>query len=98
MKQSCSNKQNYFDKQRCSDKQMLKTCIPFAILEGEKKYTGILRFTLLMWGHIKNAESENSVNRGYLVVSKGRKIGYRIINRAKSKIAENKIPGNRAFT
>ena len=50
MKQSCSNKQNYFDKQRCSDKQMLKTCVPFAILEGEKKYTGILRFTLLMWG------------------------------------------------
>ena len=39
--------------------------------------TGIPRFTLLMWGHIKkNAESENCKNRGYLllVVLKARKI------------------------
>ena len=38
--------------------------------------TGIPRFTLLMWGHIKKmAESESRVNQGYLVVLKGRKIG-----------------------
>ena len=37
-------------------------------------HTGIPRFTLLMWGHIKkNEESENRVNRGYLVVLNGRK-------------------------
>ena len=38
--------------------------------------TGIPRFTLLMWGHIKKtAESKKCVNRGYLVVIKGNKIG-----------------------
>ena len=37
--------------------------------------TGIPRFTLLMWGHIKkNAESENRINRGYLVVLRGDRI------------------------
>ena len=34
----------------------------------------IPRFTLLMWGHKKNRGS-NRVNRGYLVVLKGKKIG-----------------------
>ena len=29
--------------------------------------TGIPGFTLLMWGLIKNAESKNLVNQGYLV-------------------------------
>ena len=37
-------------------------------------YTGMPGFTLLIWGHIKNAESRNHVNQGYLVVLKGRKI------------------------
>ena len=36
----------------------------------------IPRFTLLMWGHTqKKHGSKNCVNRGYLVVLKGRKIG-----------------------
>ena len=34
---------------------------------------GIPRFTLLMWKH--NCGSKNRVNRGYLLVLKGRKIG-----------------------
>ena len=71
MKKSCSNKQNYFDKQRCSDKQMLKTCVPFAILEGEKKYTGILRSTLLMWGHIKNRGNRKQHKSRLLSSTKG---------------------------
>ena len=37
--------------------------------------TGIPWFTLLMWGHIKNAESKNCANQDYLVVLKGIKIG-----------------------
>ena len=37
--------------------------------------TGIPRFTLLMWGHLKNAESEKRINGGYLVVLKERKKG-----------------------
>jgi len=37
--------------------------------------TGIPRFMLLMWGHIKKVkESENRINQYYLVVLKGRKI------------------------
>ena len=32
-------------------------------------FTGIPQFTLLMWGHKKNMESENRINRGYLVHS-----------------------------
>ena len=37
-----------------------------------QNYTGIPRFTLLMWGHKKKtAESENRVNRVYLEVLKG---------------------------
>ena len=43
--------------------------------QPKKQSTGISRFTLLMWGHTKKtAESKNRVNRGYLVVLKGRKI------------------------
>ena len=62
------------------------------VLGSDKKnaklvhYTGIPRFTLLMWGHItKTAESDYRINRGYLVCStKGEE------NRIKSKIAEIK--------
>ena len=36
---------------------------------------GIPRFTLLMLGHTKKRGSKNRVNRGYLVVPKGRTIG-----------------------
>ena len=39
------------------------------------EYTGIPRFTLLMWGHTKNRGSKNRLNRGYLVALKGRKKG-----------------------
>ena len=46
------------------------------VRKSQKQFTGIPRFTLLMWGHIKKpAESKNRVNRGYLVVLKGWKIG-----------------------
>ena len=38
--------------------------------------TGIPRVTMLMWGHTKkNRGSKNRVNRGYLLVLKGRKTG-----------------------
>ena len=35
----------------------------------------IPQFMMLMWGRIKNVESKNCGNRGYLVAIKGRKIG-----------------------
>ena len=37
--------------------------------------TGIPQFILLMWGHTQKTQTKNCVNRGYLVVLKGRKIG-----------------------
>ena len=39
-------------------------------------HTGIPQSTLLMWGQEKTCGSKNRVNRGYLVVLKGRKIEY----------------------
>ena len=38
--------------------------------------TGIPRFMLLMVGQKKNRRSINLVNQGYLIVLKGRKIGW----------------------
>ena len=38
-------------------------------------HTGISRFPLIMCGQKKNCKSKNRVNRGYLVVVKGRKVG-----------------------
>ena len=38
--------------------------------------TGIPRFTLLMVGQKKKRRSINLVNQGYLIVLKGRKIGW----------------------
>ena len=50
--------------------------------------TGIPLFKLLMWGRKKKtAKAKKPMNRGYLVVLKGRKID-RNINRSKLKIVK----------
>ena len=63
---------NLFHNHLWSDQIVWQT-IPFLLVFGR---TGIPWFMLLMWGSKrKNRGSKNRINRGYLVVLKGRKIG-----------------------
>ena len=57
-------------------KYIVATNQPEHVYKAQKLNTGIPRFTLLMWGHIKDTRKAKTarVNQGYLVVLKRRKI------------------------
>jgi hypothetical protein len=45
------------------------------IIQKKSEYVQAFLYAVNVGTHNKNSESKNSVNRGYLVVLKGRKIG-----------------------
>ena len=60
----------------CLDGQV---CIRFVAVDPilSMKIQAFSQFTILMWGrtHTKKCRNKNRIDRGYLVVLKGRKIG-----------------------